>query len=162
MKRFFVFTLTALFAITCLLVGNLRANMVSCGDYGYAGIPFNDVYGYVYVTLWYNAETSTAYSSHYFFLDNGDDVPIEYVYYFYSDVSGPADIPSQGVGGDGVVALNDEDSDTKLLSYNMEGEEGEFTINGGSDLVIFADTDHDGTRDSWWWSTPPCSTDFEL
>lgn len=162
MKRFFVFTLTALFAITCLLVGNLLA-WDSSGDYGYADMPFDDVYGYVYVTVWYEPGVFTAYSSHHFFLDNGDDLAINYSYSFHSEVNGPADIEPQGKGDAGQVAVNQEALDSASYSYDMAGKDGNFTIRGSSFLSIDGDTDHDGEIDAWdSWSTPPCSVDFEL
>ena len=149
MKRIFVFTLTALFAITCLFLTDLPAwGNYEDWDDGYADMPFEDVYGYVYVTVWYEPGVFTAYSSHHFFLNNGVHLPVNYSYYFSSGVTGPADIDPQNSGDAGQVA-NDEVLDSDQFSYDMAGEEGVFTISGNSDLYIDADFDHNNMPDAW-------------
>ncbi len=163
MKRIFVFTLIAFFAIACLFLMDLSANWNSDGDYGFADMPFQDVYGYSYVTVWYDAETSTAYSSHYFFLNNGDNVPVSYSYYFENEVTGPENLPPQEENDSGVTVPNEEDSESELDSYDMEGRiRGLYTISGDSDLFIDADFNHDGMPDAWDSWHAVTSTEFNV
>ena len=79
------------------------------------------------------------------------------------------------VSGDGVYLLRDEGDGGELplnddghwnsdhFEFDMAGEDaGEYTLGGNTYLTIYADTDHDGTEDSWTWSTPLCSIKFRI
>lgn len=161
MKKFFAFTTIALLAVTCLFLTSLYANYEGWDD-GPADMPFQDVYGYVYVTVTYDAETSIAASYHHFFLNNGAHLAVDYSYYFASWVTGPADIDPQSDGDSGRVA-NAEVLDSDDFSYNMAGEEGNFTISGSTDLYIEADFNHDNMPDAWdSWNTPSCFIVFRV
>ena len=67
MKRFFVFTLAALFATTCLLLTNLYA---LDQDFRSATEFAGNVYGSTYVCTWFDTLTATAHSSHSVAVDN--------------------------------------------------------------------------------------------
>ena len=67
MKRFFVFTLAAFFAITCLFLTDLYAfNQDFRSSTKFAG----NVYGSTYVCTWFDTSTETAHSSHSVAVDN--------------------------------------------------------------------------------------------
>lgn len=67
MKRFLVFTLTVLFATTCLLLTDLYAfEQDSRESTEFAG----NVYGSTYVCTWFDTLTETAHSSHSIAVDN--------------------------------------------------------------------------------------------
>lgn len=67
MKRFFVFTLTALFATTGLFLTDLyafRSDFKSATEFA------GNVYGSTYVAAWFDTLTETAHSSHSVAVDN--------------------------------------------------------------------------------------------
>ena len=67
MKRFFVFTLTALFATTGLFLTDLyafRSDFKSATEFA------GNVYGSTYVAVWFDTLTETAHSSHSVAVDN--------------------------------------------------------------------------------------------
>ena len=162
MKRFLVFTLIALFATTCLLLTNLYADD-NDEDFGLADAPFDDVFGSVGVSVWYDDETSTASGSFSYFLDNGDDVIIGYSYIFYTSVSGSDFFDYDSKGNSGHVAVNGDSDDDKTFTFDMEGEEeGRYTITGSTYLSIYGDTDHDGEDDAWHVWEALAVDDFEI
>ena len=67
MKRFLVFTLTLLFATTCLLLTDLHA---LDQDFQSATEFAGNVYGSTYVCTWFDKLTETAHSSHSVAVDN--------------------------------------------------------------------------------------------
>ena len=67
MKRFLVFTLAALFALTCLFLTDLyafRSDFKSATEFA------GNVYGSTYVAAWFDTLTETAHSSHSVAVDN--------------------------------------------------------------------------------------------
>ncbi len=160
MKRFFVFTLIALFATTGLLLTNLSAYDDN-GDYGYAGMPFENVYGYAWVTVWYDTEFSIPKSYHHFFLRNGGGVPVACYNNFEADVDGPSVVLPQSKGDFRWVPINDEASDTHTFSFDMTGKlRGKYTIKGKTDIDIEADFNNDGETESTWPWRASASTKF--
>ena len=163
MKKFFAFTTMTLFAITCLFLTSLYADYEGWDD-GYAGVPFQNVYGYVYVTVTYDAETSTANSYHHFFLNNGGNVPVSYSYTFAAEVTGPdgEEIAADRKEDGGQVPVNREELDSHDFPFDMEGQDGELTISGSSDLSITADFDHNGMPDPGAWDSWSASASIEF
>ena len=162
MKRFFVFTLIALFATTCLLLTNLSA-YDDDGDYGYAGVPYENVYGYAWVTVWYDSDTSTPYSYHHFFLTNGGGVPVACYNNFEADVDGPSVVLPQSKGDFRWVPIDDEASDTHTFSFDMTGKlGGRYTLDGSTDVDIEADFNGGGGTEFPWSWRATASTEFDF
>lgn len=167
MKNFFVFTLTLLFATTCLLIVNLPADDdyewgSSDGDYGDAPAPFENVYGYTWVTCWYDTDTSHAYSSHHFFLTNEGWRSVRWYSHFWCDMDDPFLAPKEKKD-DGWVEMNEEDSDSEVFSYDMAGKRKKmYTIEGFTNLQIKGDFDGNGTLEKTYTWRAYADHDFEL
>lgn len=160
MRRIFVFTLIALFATTCLLLTNLSASDDGW-DYGYAGMPFENVYGYAWVTVWYDSDTSTPYSYHHFFLTNGGGVPVACYNLFEADVDGPSVVLPQSKGDFRWVPIDDEATDTHTFSFDMTNKlRGLYRIDGSTNVDIEADFDGNGDTESTWSWGASASTHF--
>lgn len=148
MKRFFVLTLTILFTV-CIILTNVTTGNNSVGDYGYADDPIEDVYGYVWLTLWFDHNNFIAYSSHHFFINNGENIPIRYYYNVECDITGPTFFPRLHEKGNGWVPVHDEVVVNKTFTYDMENaRRGHYNFTGSTDVQIKADTDGNGTFDA--------------
>lgn len=148
MKHFFILTFTILFS-TCIFLPNLSAVWDSPGKYGYADAPLESVYGYIWLTLWYDADASIAHSMHHFFVTNDENTPIRYYYDFENRLKGPTFFPTQEDDGDGWVNINDEVVVSKNFTYEMENaERGNYRFTGFTDVHIKADTDGNGSFDA--------------
>ena len=155
MKRFFVSTLTMMF-LTCMFLTNVLADYSSIGEYGYAPPPFDSVYGYSYVTLWYDADASIAYSSHNFFVSNGGNVPIRYYYLFECSMEGIMDFPPQDKDDEGWVNINKVADDDEVFQYDMANSPaGRYDLRGSTQVSIKADFDNNGNFDAFHnWDAP--------
>ena len=92
MKRFLVFTLTLLFATTCLFLTDLYAldqNFRSVTEFA------GNVYGSTYVCTWFDTLTETAHSSHSVAVDNyGIGIDLSTTASTRIRLGHPMDIPS--------------------------------------------------------------------
>ena len=139
MKRFFVFTLTALFVTTCLFLTNLIAENDMDTDFVFDG----DVEVYTEVTTWFSFPL--AKSVHQAAIHNNSNKSVRYYYTFKATVSGPEEIPAKEKSDHGWVAKNDSWYDSKNFSFNMRGrKEGKYTITAKADLTVKSDLNGDG------------------
>ena len=157
MKRFFVFTLTALFATTFLFLTNLIAASNSDKGYKLGG----DVYGYAYISTGFNFPYATSYHDAHVWNYSGR--AIKYYCTFEATVSGPSEIEPKKAEPEGWVEIDGFAFESDYFRFNMRGKEaGEYTITGKSDLDVKVDLNGDGDFDafpSWRAST---FTPFEI
>ena len=157
MKRVFIFTLTMLFATTCLFLTSLTAEI----DYDSGHIWAGNAWGEAYVSTWF--ESPNAKSSHWVSLGNYSTVQLRYYYGLESDVDGPTDKFPKVKEDDGWVERNMWWSTSRSHSFNMSGaRDGWYTIYGSSDLDVKADFNRDGDFDAFDGWNASCSTRFRI
>lgn len=167
MKRFLVFTLTVLFATSCLFLTNLSAGHDAVSGYGDGMLNF--VWGSSGVTTEYDAPYARSMHFANFYNYSGHQgwraaIPVRYYYILHSEILGPGiDDWTKGRDGHGDVAGRDWWSTSETYSFNMGGRrEGRYTIAASTDLTVKADLDGDGnpeTQDGWDTSA---STEFRI
>lgn len=158
MKRFFVFTLIALFALTCLLITNLPADDHLPGD-GYQQksktVHNVDISASVY----------TGYTDEYGYVSamasaiNNSNIPVRYYYSASGSMRGIVkDDSSQGW-----VSINDYFSGYNWFTFNLGPKNRRRTVvSGNSSILVKFDFDGDGTFDDsgevdasaetvFWW-----------
>ncbi len=164
-----VFTLTVLFATTCLLLTNLFAEHDNDMDEDWA---FKDhenpevrqiVWGEAYASTWYDPPFAKSYQ--YAYVSNSsDEVPIRCYYTFRTTLTGPAAFEPIVDQGDGTAPRNDwwvEATDSSHFRFSLNGKpDGLYTIHASSDLTVKADFDNNGSLESVDGFHASISTDF--
>ena len=139
MKRFFVFTLIALFVTTCFFLTNLTAENDMDTKFVFDG----DVEVYTEVTTWFNFPF--AKSVHQAAVHNNSERSIRYYCTFRATVSGPEEISPKSRQPHGWVGKNNSWYDSQNFSFNMRGREaGEYTITAEASLTVKSDLNGDG------------------
>lgn len=157
MKRFFVFTLVALFATTGLFLTDLYAfNSDFRPETKFAG----NVYGSTYVATWFDTLTETAHSSHSVAIDNYGPGEVKLYGTFTVTVrwnggstTPPAKEKEKNVDGNSFGSAHDNFS---FLLRNKP--EGKAKITAWTELEV-RDL---ATKEKVAWTTAQCSTRFEL
>ena len=167
MKRFFVFTLTALFVTTCLFLTSLSAERDWKARVGKGMMDF--VWGYSEVETSFNFPIAKSYHNIAVYNDSGlpgyrAAIPVRYYYDLESEVLGPDEKErKKGDSDHGDVAARSSWGLTKTYTHNMRGAPaGDYTIEASSDLTVKVDLNGDGnpeTSDGWDTST---STEFDI
>ncbi len=160
MKRFFVFTLTVLFATACLLLTNLSAGY----DWS-SGSGGNLEFVWAGSTVFTSWNFPIAKGMHAFSVYNYSGfegyrsaIPVRYYYVFESEILGPGiDEWKKDDDGHGTIEARDWWSISQTFSFNMRGKgAGNYSIVASTDLTVKADLDGDGnpeTQDGWDSST---------
>lgn len=164
MKRFFVFTLIALFAATSLLVANLNADKPTDVDYGTV---LDNVFVEAYASTSWHAATETASSHMDGFVMNNGGQPVKAYGEFKTNLSGPGWRRPDKKRGDGRwVAIGDRWTGNYNVSFHLPNEaKGDWTIWASSDVTVKSDMNGDGdiqdagdiaSKNAYAW------TDFEI
>ena len=157
MKRFSVFTLTLLFASTCLFLTDLYAfDEDSRSSTEFAG----NVYGSTYVCTWFDTLTETAHSSHSVSVDNYGIGEVKLYGTFRVEVhwnggstTPPPKVKTQRVAGKSFGSVYHS------FSFLMRNKpEGRARITAWTDLEV-RDL---ATNIKVAWPTASCSTIFKL
>ena len=147
MKRFFVFTLIALFAAAGLAWFAI-ADSDSDSDEDTRDVLDGDGEGYVGVTAWYDG--TYAKSVHQVSLYNYGNVPIRYYYDFSLNISGPEDIPTLERDEKGWVAPDNSIYDSQNYSVKMSGKKrGRYSVSASSSLSVKVDINNDDIFDNF-------------
>lgn len=160
MKRLFIFTLTVLFATTCLLLTHLTAEWDS--DQGTKELANNkgEVYGYAYVCTGWDFPYATSYHDSHAW--NYAKIAVKYYCKFEATVSGPEEIEPKKAEPEGWIAMDGFAYEDEYFRFNMRGkEEGWYTITGETDLNVKADTNGNGAFDSFLSWSADSFTPFE-
>ncbi len=157
MKRFFVFTLAALFASTCLFLTDLYAfDQDFRSSTEFAG----NVYGSTYVSTWFDTLTETAHSSHSVAVDNYGIGEVKLYGTFRVTVrwNGGSTTP-QPETREKRVPGNSFGSAYHNFSFLLRNKpEGRARIEASTELEV-RDL---ATKIKIAWPTTRCSTNFEL
>ena len=157
MKRFLLFTLTLLFATTCLLLTDLYAFEQDFRERTeFAG----NVYGSTYVCTWFDTLTETAHSSHSVAVDNDGIGAVKLYGTFGVEVhwNGGSITPlpktkEKRVPGDSFGSVSHNFS---FLLRNKEEGTGWIAASTGLEVRDLA------TKEKIAWPTASCSTTFKL
>lgn len=120
MKRFFVFTLTSLFAITCLLLTNLPASYEETHQGDYHDDTFNGAWAGAIIGVWY--EHPWAVCSPYGFIWNNSPGSIRYYY--------NAESKLLRSGGGSATRHDKEDGNLPMGDWFVRGIDLNFNMNG--------------------------------
>ena len=148
-----VFTLTVLFATTCLLLTNLSAehDYDSHEEYGLG------VWGEAYVSTWYDGTFARSYHSAYLVNETND----AFQYYYEFDAKLLADeenvLDEDNTDGEGAIQMDDWEIEVENFSFRKTTA-GDYTIEAFTDLDIKDFNDHLRTYE--WHAS--CSTTFMI
>ena len=154
-----VFTLTALFATTCLLLTDLPAEV----DID-QGTKLQNVWGEAYVSTRYDAPHARGYADG-FFLNNLDRLVRRY-FKFKVEVTGPGNqIQPKQRSGHGDLPGGERWVDAQNYSFHMGGKPaGRYTVTASSDLTAKVDFNNNGQFGEGEvadWNAK-CSTVFDI
>ena len=133
MKRFFVFTLTLLFATVCLFLTNLHA---FDSDWKYDTKFNGTVYGETNVAVWF--DSPIAHSSHGAYVSNAGPGAVKFYATFTAQVfwNGGSASPPPREESD-IVAANDSQNVSESFSFNLRNKpEGNAHISATSALDV--------------------------
>lgn len=157
MKRFFVFTLTLLFATVCLFLTDIEA---LDSDYEYETNFGGTVYGETNAWTWFDAASETAYSSHSVYVWNDGPGAVKFYAKHTARVfwnGGSATPPPREESG--IIGANSSGSDSDSFSFNLSNKPaGPGSISATTGL----DVRHIPTNVKLSWPTASISTSFTL
>ena len=157
MKRFSVFTLTALFATTCLLLTDLYA---LDQDFRSATEFAGNVYGSTYVCTWFDTLTETAHSSHSVAVDNYGIGAVKLYGTFRVEVqwnggsiTPPPETKEKEVPG---KSFRSATHNFSFLLRNKKAGKASISASTGLEVRDLA------TKEKVAWPTASCFTNFDL
>lgn len=162
MKRFFAFTLIALFATACLFVVNLNADNPTDDDYGTV---LDNVFVEAYAATYWSAPYASSHMDGY--VNNSGGKAVKYYCDFATNLSNRTwRWPDKTRSYNGWVGIGNRWSGNYNVSFNMSNKkDGDWTIWASTDLTVKSDLNGDGDvedpgevdgKDAYAW------TDFEI
>ena len=161
MKRFFVFTLIALFATACLLVVNLNADNPTDDDYGTV---LDNVFVEAYAATYWSAPYASSHMDGY--VGNNGGHAVKYYGDFATNLSGPGwrRLPKTRAYSDW-LAIGERWTGNYNASFHLPNPRtGNWTIWASSDVTVKSDLNGDGFIDGSEVATKNAyaDTDFEI
>ena len=157
MKRFFVFTLTLLFATVCLFLTDTEALN---SDYKYATKFDGTVYGETNAWTWFDASSETAYSRHSVYVWNDGPGSVKFYATYTAKVfwNGGSSTPPPREESD-IISANSSGSDSDSFSFLLRNKPAG---NGHISATTALEVRHMPTNVKLSWPTASISTSFTL